>query len=74
MSNDDAHPDPPAHDDDAQPAAAPPWAEAIEGLRQRRALALEQGGAEGVARQHARGRLSVRERIDALVDDGSCTW
>jgi acetyl-CoA carboxylase carboxyltransferase component len=29
------------------------------------------GGEEKVARQHAAGRLTVRERIDALVDPGS---
>ena len=29
------------------------------------------GGAEGIARQHAQGRLTVRERVDLLVDEGS---
>ena len=29
------------------------------------------GGEEKVVRQHARGRMTVRERIDALVDSGS---
>jgi len=71
MSEEASRTGPTAPDDDTPPGATRPWAEAIESLRQRRALALEQGGAEGVARQHARGRLSVRERIDALVDDGS---
>src|SRR5207248_3464723 len=35
------------------------------------AMAAEMGGAEGVARQHANGKLTVRERIDAFVDPGS---
>lgn len=34
-------------------------------------MALEMGGAERVARQHDLGRLTVRERIDGLVDPGS---
>jgi len=34
-------------------------------------MALEMGGAEGVARQHAKGRLTVRERIAALADPES---
>ncbi len=34
-------------------------------------MAVEMGGAEAVARQHAKGRLSVRERLDALLDPES---
>ncbi|MDJ0785291.1 MAG: carboxyl transferase domain-containing protein [Myxococcota bacterium] len=41
--------------------------EALE-IERRRAAAKEQGGAEAVARQHARGRLTARERVDLLVD------
>jgi acetyl-CoA carboxylase carboxyltransferase component len=47
------------------------WEEEVLGIRRRRELALAQGGAEAVAKQHERGRLTVRERIDALVDKGS---
>jgi acetyl-CoA carboxylase carboxyltransferase component len=47
------------------------WEKEVEGIQQRRKLALEQGGPEAVARQHAQGRLTVRERIDGLVDKGS---
>jgi len=43
----------------------------IAELEQRRARALEMGGPERIARQHARGRLTARERIEALVDPGS---
>lgn len=32
---------------------------------------MAQGGPEGVARQHARGKLTARERIDRLLDPGS---
>ncbi len=47
------------------------WKPEVEGIERRRALALEQGGAEGVALQHERGKLSIRERIDGLADPGS---
>jgi acetyl-CoA carboxylase carboxyltransferase component len=40
-------------------------------LERRRARALEMGGPEKIARQHERGRLTARERIDAPVDPGS---
>ncbi|MEQ8234662.1 MAG: carboxyl transferase domain-containing protein [Gammaproteobacteria bacterium] len=75
--NDDAPRDePPGRGARAAPAPAPsvdaqPWAATLDGLAARRAAALKQGGADGVARQHARGRLTVRERIAALVDDDS---
>jgi acetyl-CoA carboxylase carboxyltransferase component len=47
------------------------WKPEADEIERRRALALEHGGAEAVARQHAAGRLTVRERIAALVDPGS---
>jgi acetyl-CoA carboxylase carboxyltransferase component len=47
------------------------WEPEIEELRRRRALAAELGGEERVARHRAAGKLTVRERIDGLVDPGS---
>jgi acetyl-CoA carboxylase carboxyltransferase component len=47
------------------------WQDEVDGIRARRQRALEQGGAEAVAKQHERGRLTVRERIEALVDKES---
>ena len=47
------------------------WKPEIDELNQRRRWAEELGGAEGVERQHGRGRLTVRERITVLLDDGS---
>lgn len=47
------------------------WAPEIEELRRREALAEQMGGAEKVARQHARGKLDARARIAGLVDAGS---
>lgn len=49
----------------------PGWLPEVEELERRRALALHMGGEESVKRQHARGRLTIRERIDALIDPGS---
>ena len=48
-----------------------PWEEELEELKQRRKLARAMGGPERVARQHTKGRLTVRERIDRLVDRNS---
>jgi acetyl-CoA carboxylase carboxyltransferase component len=47
------------------------WEDEVRGIEERRRRALELGGAEAVARQHAAGRLTIRERIDALLDPQS---
>ncbi len=47
------------------------WDRQIDEIHSKRKLARELGGAENVARQHAKDRLTVRERIDLLVDAGS---
>jgi acetyl-CoA carboxylase carboxyltransferase component len=44
------------------------WENEVRELERRRHLARQQGGADGIARQHAKGRLTIRERIDALLD------
>jgi acetyl-CoA carboxylase carboxyltransferase component len=44
------------------------WKSEVDGIEQRRRLAEEHGGAEAVAKQHELGRLTIRERIDGLVD------
>ena len=43
----------------------------IADLRRRHAEALEGGGAERIAKIHASGRLTARERIHLLIDEGS---
>ncbi|HZD65666.1 MAG TPA: carboxyl transferase domain-containing protein [Acidimicrobiales bacterium] len=47
------------------------WEPELEELRRRTELAERQGGPDKVDRQHAAGRLTVRERIAALVDPGT---
>ncbi len=44
------------------------WDAELAELREREGLARELGGTERVERQHAGGRLTIRERIDGLVD------
>jgi acetyl-CoA carboxylase carboxyltransferase component len=44
------------------------WKPESDEIERRRARAHEQGGADAVSKQHARGRLTVRERIAALAD------
>jgi acetyl-CoA carboxylase carboxyltransferase component len=43
----------------------------VDDLEERRARALAMGGPERVKRHHDSGRLTARERIDKLVDEGS---
>jgi len=47
------------------------WTPELEELRRRAAETAKLGGEERIARQHAGGRLTVRERIDRLADAGS---
>src|SRR5205814_2029856 len=47
------------------------WEPELDELRRREELAKRMGGEERVARQHASGRLTVRERIERLFDAGS---
>ena len=45
--------------------------EGARGLEQRRTEALLGGGASRIAKQHAKGKHTARERIEALLDDGT---
>ncbi len=47
------------------------WESELEELRRRQQLAHQLGGAERVKRHKDGGKLTVRERIDALLDPGS---
>jgi acetyl-CoA carboxylase carboxyltransferase component len=47
------------------------WEPELDELRRREALARQMGGEASVARQRARGKLTVRDRIALLVDEGS---
>ena len=45
--------------------------ERLEELAKRREQALVAGTPEAVARQHAKGKMTARERVEYLLDDGS---
>lgn len=47
------------------------WEKEVEELAQRRKMAEKMGGEEKVARQHSRGKMDARARLQALVDQGS---
>ena len=47
------------------------WGPLVQDLRDRREQALAMGGPERVERQRSLGKWPVRERMDALLDDGS---
>ena len=47
------------------------WQAEIDELKQRQALAYQMGGEAGIARQRKRGKLTVRERIEAVSDPES---
>ena len=71
MANDNGFPTKPGV---KQPKAKPPaagWQPELDELRIRERLAKEMGGPDKVARQHASGKLTIRERIDGLVDPGT---
>ncbi len=45
--------------------------ERVDDLRRRKAKAKEGGGAERIEQQHAKGKLTARERLDLLLDPGT---
>lgn len=47
------------------------WEPEVAEIERRRQFAYKMGGDEAVAKQNAQGRLTVRQRIDKLVDPGS---
>jgi propionyl-CoA carboxylase beta chain len=46
-------------------------ADKLAELERRRAEAASGGGAEAIAKQHDRGKLTARERVELLLDEGS---
>ncbi len=47
------------------------WQPELDEVERRKQMAYEMGGEERIRDQHDRGKLTVRERIDALIDPGS---
>jgi acetyl-CoA carboxylase carboxyltransferase component len=48
-----------------------PFEKELEELKQKKAKALQMGGSEKVKRQHEKGKLTAREKIEKLFDPGS---
>lgn len=48
-----------------------PWQDKAKEIDERREFAKRQGGDEAIRRQHEKGRLTIRERIDRVLDAGS---
>jgi propionyl-CoA carboxylase beta chain len=71
MTTEAAGPNP----DEQSPAEPAPHTTAgkIADLERRRYEAVHAGSAQAVAKQHERGKLTARERIDLLLDPGSFT-
>ena len=59
-----------AHPQNLLPGTAPLTA-LTEQLHERRGKARLGGGLEKIEKQHERGKLTARERIDLLVDEGT---
>ena len=59
------------HDDPQERNFDMSWQKEIDELRARQKLAQQMGGPEKVKRQHDNKRLTVRERIDQMLDPGS---
>jgi acetyl-CoA carboxylase carboxyltransferase component len=53
------------------PGAPVSWKPEVEGIEARRRQALEMGGEAAIEKQHGKGRLTVRERIERFADAGS---
>ena len=47
------------------------WKPEVEGIEERKRRAVEMGGEDAVAKQHEKGRLTIRERIARATDPGS---
>ena len=48
-----------------------PIEDRVADLEERQSQALVAGGDKAIARQHERGKLTARERLDKLLDDGT---
>ena len=47
------------------------WVKDIDSLKERREVVVSGGGLDRITKQHASGKLTARERMDALFDDGT---
>ncbi len=57
--------------DSPEPERTPTVEDRIEELRKKKKAALTPGGRDAAKKQHDRGKLTARERLDTLMDKGS---
>ena len=51
------------------------WNKEVEEIKKREELSLKQGGKRSIDNQHKKGRKTLRERLDIILDNnsfGSC--
>src|SRR4051794_7722159 len=53
--------------------ARPPLRELVDDLHERRERARQGGGADKIERQHSQDKLTARERLALLIDEGTFT-
>src|SRR5947199_8082365 len=58
----------------ADAGQAPTMHQQVEELRRQEAVIAEGGGKAAIQRQHAKGRLTARERITRLLDEGTALF
>ena len=58
-------------DDSQKDGGLGDWQPLLADLEARKKRALAMGGSEKIAKQHGRGQMTARERLDALLDPGS---
>ncbi len=47
------------------------WDKELKEILQKKEFALQQGGKKNVERQHAKGLLTIRERITSILDNNT---
>ena len=47
------------------------WKKEVEDIQKRKKLSLKQGGKDSISAQHAKGRKTLRERLDIILDKDS---
>ena len=47
------------------------WMQLLDSYARDQRILLQGGGAENIEKQHAKGRLTARERIQQLIDPGT---
>ena len=47
------------------------WEKEVKGIKEREKLSLEQGGKDSVRLQHEKGRKTLRERVEYILDKNS---